>query len=314
MKKIVLLCMISMLFCSCKIIKQIDFSLKGNRMSKKAEEVYNYGEKIHFVLEENAIFIPCKLDGVMQFLHYDSQIGGFLRENISGNMEFPKCEKTIKLRTKTKANHRVLFKIGLKYYDIESDFFHFKNYTGIVTSQSNDTISSKCVLEEKLNRFAIGKDAFPNAQATMLLRFSDTTITLFNPSMSYDTTGFTLVKSMIACHALAVCLIIDSIEYAFLFDTDSKEFISLSQYEKYQKEHDTPIVSSKTQNDGKIIIDTLIRQQIDVATMGDSIAIKGDILFRKKSSQPVVGMKFISCFDWIIDINEEKIYAKQIKR
>jgi hypothetical protein len=178
-----------MALCSCTIIKQVSFASKANRMDKKTEATYHYSEKHSFVLSESAIFIPCEIDGTAHLLCYDSQIGGFLRENISGNGLFPKCKKTIKLRTKTKENQSVIYKIGLKYYDVESDFFHFKDFVGLAMSQSNDTTLSKDPSDNNMSRFFIGGDAFPNRDANMLLSFSDTTITLFDSFHLYDTTG-----------------------------------------------------------------------------------------------------------------------------
>ena len=299
--------MISVLFCSCKIIKQIDFSLKANKMMKQTEETYNYGKDFPFVFDKETILLPCKINGATQLLHYDSRRGGGLHVNILGNAEFPQCNKTIKLRTKNSAKQRVVYKVGLKYYDVETDFFYFKNFVGIITSISNDTIT----LEDNQNRFIVGRDAFPNSEVAMLLSFSDTTITLFNPYVIYDTTVFSCVKSMFSCTGFTVYLTVDSIEYAFLFDTGSKTSLSLPKYEKHKKENDIFVANYSKQDISNTVIDTLIMQQTNTITMGDLNDISGNILYKKKLSQPVMGMAFISRFDWIIDTNKKKIYVKK---
>ena len=328
---------VAVLFFSCGIIKQIDFAIKGVRMIKKSEETYYYGKKISFVLYKDAIFIPCKINDTMSLVYYDSEMSGMnvrhglLREEISGNAKLPKCNKTIKLRAKNDSNQRVVIKSGLKYYNLESDFFYFKNLVGVITSVSNDTITSECIFEKKQNRFTIGKDVFPNRKGSMLLNFSDTTITLLDSISTYDTTGFTFVKSLNSCEGLTICLTIDSIEYAFVFNTGFSGFLSLPQYakhrkclivdgnfkcdhfyvqyEKHKKENDMLIVSYREQN----IIDTLITQQTNTITMGDWDSISGEIHYVKKLTRPVMGMEFISHFDWIIDIYKQKIYVKKIK-
>ena len=301
MKKLLFLYIALALFCSCQIIKQIDFALKANRMTKKSEENHNYGESNSFVLDANFISIPCRINNTTHFLFYDTKIGGLLHESIPYNEEFPQCRKTVKLRTKNSLNQTTYFKVGLKYYDLESDFFYFKNFVGIVTSQSNDSVTQKYISENHPYRFAIGRDAFPNKDVTMLLSFSDTTITLFEPNYKYDTTGFSLVKSLYTCRGITVCLLVDSIEYDFRFDTGSKEFLSLPQYEKHKKENEISV------------IDTLHIQQTNTITIGDLISQAENIHYSQKTTQPVLGMKFISYFDWIIDINKGKIYVKQVK-
>jgi len=230
------------------------------------------------------------------------------------------------LPLKNSLNHRIIFKSGLKYYNVESDFFHFKNLVGELAFASNDTI-----LEKNPNKFAIGKDIFLDRKNTMLLSFSDTTITLFDSNNVYDTTGFTFVKSLNTCNGFEVCLTVDSLEYAFLFDTGSKDFLVMPQYrrhrkclivdgnvkcdyfyiqyEKHKKENDILVTSCKQRN----AIDTLIVQQTNAIKIGNLDSIVGKIIYTKKTMQPTIGMPFISHFDWIIDINNGKMYAKQTK-
>ena len=318
-----------MLFCSCGIIKQVDFVLKGSRMTKKTKETYHYNKKKSFVLDKDSIFIPCKINDTAYLVYYDIEMSGIsvmkglLCEKISGNAELPKCNKTIKLRTKINSNSRIIYKSGLKYYDIESDFFNFKNLMGVVTSVSNNTIIP--------NRFIIGQDIFPNRKNTMFLSFSDTTIMLLDSVSMYDTTDFTFAKSLFTCRGLEIWLTIDSIEYSFLFNTDSKGFLSIPQYaehqkcsiidgkikcdnfyvqyEKHKKENDMFITRYKEQN----LIDTLITQQTNTIRIGCLDSISGEIHYIKRSTRPIIGMQFISQFDWIIDMYKQKIYVKKIK-
>ncbi|MDR1112202.1 MAG: hypothetical protein LBL18_00345 [Bacteroidales bacterium] len=197
-------------------------------MAEKMEKTYNYGKKLPFILERGAIFIPCKINGTTHLVRYSAKSrmnimgGGGLREKISDNDKFPQCNKTIKLRTNT-----YVLKCGIRYYDMESDFFRFKNFAGVVTSLSNDTAKYTC---ERKPRFVIGRTYFPDRKDAMLLSFSDTTITLFDSCNIYDTTGFTLLKSDNSCGTLTVYLTVDSVECKFIFSADSPEFLSLPQY------------------------------------------------------------------------------------
>jgi len=340
MKKFLLYSVLIVLFNSCAVfsflgnmakepsaLKQIDFCFKGMKMMKKTEQTYYYGQKFPFILDENAMFIPCKINDTIYLVCYDSDMSGmsvkhgFLQEKIPYNAELPKSNKTVKLKEKTDSKEKILMKSGLKYYDIASDFFQIKNLVGVATSASNDTIISEYGSEK--TPFTIGQDALFNWANTMILSFSDTTITLLDSNNTYDTTGFTLIKSLHTCRGRTICLTIDSIEYAFLFKTGYKEFLSLQHYgksqncvspdkcdyfyvdyESHKKENDTYMVSFK---------DTMIVQQTNAVTMGGFDSITGNILYSNKITHPVMGMAFISQFDWIIDMNKEKIYAKKIK-
>ena len=350
MKKVLLYSVLSILLSSCKVfsflgeaakepsaIKQIDFCLKGMRMMKKMDLNYYYGKKSPFVFENNAIFIPCKINDTTYLVFYENgSIGlgttlGFLTEKISGNVELPKCNKTIKLKKERKMKNKIFIKSGLKYYDVESDFFNFKNLVSVVTSTSNDTIISKSASEKSQNRFVMNDILFDNV---MFLSFSDTTITLFDSISVYDTTGYTFVKSLSLCTGFTIFLTVDSIEYAFLFSTVSKEFLSLPQYkkcsqcsmvdnnfkcdyafveyEKHKKEQDSVIEGFKENSIFDLVMDTMIVQQTNAITMGDLNSITGNILFSQKNEQPVMGMAFISQFDWIIDMYKQKVYVKKI--
>lgn len=84
-------------------------------------------------------------------------------------------------------------------------------------------------------------------------------------------------------------------------------------YEKHKKENDIPLLNYRKRNTSSIVADTLINQYTNTIKMGTSDFIAGNIMYRNKLVKPVMGMDFISHFDWIIDIQKEKVYVKQIK-
>ena len=337
MKKFLLYSVVSVLFCSCQIsfwtavkyspevVKEISFASKYRRMEKKTEITYYYGKKDPFVLDNKTIFIPCKINDTTHLVPYNcGDTYAVFGERISGNVEFPKTNKTVKERTIIRG---VFEKKGLKYYNIKSNFFDFKPYIGLLTSLSNDSIISKCTSENNKNRFHFGRNAFPKWKDVMLLSFSDTSITLLDSLGQYDTTGFTSVKSMFTCQGYLVCLMIDSIEYEFVFNTGNEGFLSIPQYDIYYKNGKYNYIYSNPEHekhkkdndvslkyiDNNIGIDTMIVQQTNTITFGDLDFITGNVFYTKDFFQPVMGMAFISQFDWIIDRYKEKIYAKKIK-
>jgi len=84
-------------------------------------------------------------------------------------------------------------------------------------------------------------------------------------------------------------------------------------YEKHKKENDTSMVNFWNSGMLKMVMDTMITQQTNTVTMSDLDSITGNILYSNKINHPVMGMQFISQFDWIIDRYSGKIYAKKIK-
>ena len=315
---------------SPEVVKEIDYGLKEIKMQKKEKTTYYYDKKFPFVFEKESIFIPCKINDTTHLVFYNTDGSKFninFVEHISGNAEFPKTHKTIRGRTGTKG---VTEKKGLNYYTIESDFFNFTQYVGRLISVSNDSLIPKCMSENSKNRFHIGTDAFPKWEDVMCLSFSDTSIMLLDSLGQYDTTGFTVVQSDFKCVGLAVNLMVDSIEYEFFFCTDNKDFLTIPLYdinykksdkwnyiyanplyEKHKKESDVPINYIKQDGANNPIIDTSIVQQTNTLTF-DNLDFIGGTIYYQKTQRPIMGMAFISQFDWIIDYYRGKIYAKKI--
>ena len=324
MKKIVLISVVSMLFYSCQVsfktfvkylpevTKELSYVSKEHRMNKKSETTYHYGRKSSFVLTDEGVFIPCKVNDTTCLLFYDTENNNhaFL-EQISGNAEFPKTFKTVKVRT---IIPNVTMKRGLDYYNIESDFFDFKQSVGRLFALSNDTVTPICLPENTNNRFSLSVNVFPKWGDIMLLNFSDTSITLLDSNSLYDTIGFTPIKAAYTCRGFFIWSTVDSIEYQFVFNTTSKEFLSIPQhqYAQHKKEDDIFIAKYRKTEYADMILDTAICQQTNTITMEDGNAIMGDVLYVKYLSKPVMGMAFISQFDWIID-PKGKVYAKKIK-
>jgi len=326
MKKGLLYSILCLFLCSCKGSfwikfrdnKELNYNLKEDKMDKKTEITYHYGKKIPFILDNETIFIPCKIDDSTRLLIYYSERDYNLFEKIPANAKFPKSYKTVKM-----SKQSLYVKKGLKYYNIETDFFSFKNCVGRLYATSNN-IPNK-------NNLYLCTGRFPDWKNTMLLNFSDTTITLLDSISTYDTTGFIPVKSVFSCVGILLYLQVDSIDYyRFVFSTTSKDFLSLPQqgvkavfvnedeykyvsyplYEKHKKENDVSIMRFNDKNG----LDTLIVQQTNAISMGNLNFINGTILYTKDFiDPPVMGMQFISNFDWIIDRNKKKIYAKPIK-
>jgi hypothetical protein len=339
MKKCILACVMLIFFCSCKIynpvslweaVRHMDYILTLDRMAKKTEQTYCYGQKMPFVLNDYGyIFIPCKMNDTTYLLWYDSGISGTLFEKFSGSAKFPKSRITTRQPVMA-ASGKITVKTGLRYYDVESDIFNFKKLVGEMISAPGDTMAYKCI--PMLNDACyLGLEVFPKKGDVMLLSFSDTTVMLLDSAGCYDTANFMSVKSRFYGNKIYIYLTVDSIEYEFGFDTGFNKFLSIPWYKKYkkctktactvhyeplyekhQKENDVTIVGWYVTDLSGFVIDTITMQQTNAISMGDLDSIKGNINYRKKAGKPLIGMEFISHFDWIIDRHRKRIYVKKI--
>jgi hypothetical protein len=299
-------------------VKTIDYILAYERMWKKEIKTYHYGNKSSFELNYRwLIFIPCKINGENLLVFYDSGQQDEFVESISSDTLFPKRCKTLKSTMMTYSKQSITMIRGLKYYYIESDFFDFNPLLGELFYMSSDTITPKCVPKStdksERGRYTLGAVAFPSYDKTMLLNFSDTSLTILDSTGIYDTTGFMPLKSKRAGYWYYVSLTVDSVEYDFLFDTGSELFLSLPNYEKHKKDDDIHIAGYWGKDLAGLVIDTLIEQHTNTIKMGDLDSINGTICYIKQSTMPNMGMPFISNYDWIIDAYKGKIYAKKIK-
>ena len=343
MKKVLTYSILGMFFSSCQVsfwtfmkyspevVKELSYTSKEIKMEKKTAVTYHYGKKFPFVFGNGSVFIPCNINDTAHLVFYNTDGSGFninFIEQISGNVKFPKTCKTVKERTGIKG---VTVKKGLNYYNITSDFFDFKQYVGRLQSISNDSLISKCMLENDKNRFHLGTDAFPKWSDVMFLNFSDTSIMLLDSLGQYDTTGFIAFQSDFRCIGLVVRLAVDSVEYNFFLHTNNKDFLTIPQYkqiclkngkceylysnppyEKHKKESDISINHIKRDDFNNLVIDTFIVQQTNTIKLGNLDSMKCNIYYQK-IDRPIMGMAFISQFDWIIDCYRGKMYAKKIK-
>lgn len=200
-------------------------------------------------------------------------------------------------------------------------------------AKKNFTVNLKTVLFESDNKIVtllpmpkskcskspikgiIGLDCFFNQDYPLLLNFSDGKICNIDQAemqSRLDVKGYREVKSQCRLNSIYVYLTLAGKEYKFTFDTgysgqlilpsDSK--IDWDIYNKMELEGSL-FVSATSITSG---LETYF-EKVPVVMAGQKLSVKPVVSETVKSH--LLGIQFIKGFDWIIDYNHNKVYAKR---
>lgn len=164
----------------------------------------------------------------------------------------------------------------------------------------------------------VGLQMLPNYYQTLCLNFSDSTIQILDSNTIYDTTGYYRVPALFCSRDGAqhysiprITLKIDSMDVDFLFDTGADICLAVKGHASHAKENDIACTGKIGRDASGIVIDTTFLQSAHIHTFGndtDSVWI----CYMQNLSLNVIGLEFISCYDWIIDRNQKKMFAKRV--
>ena len=294
--------------------KTIRLALKDNRLTKKEIITYNY-EKHPFVLHSNRILLPCVIDGKADTLFFDTGYNGNLQEQISSPDSFPM--KPILTQSYTTFSGKKWIKRGLSVHTVETPWVEIKNHVCMVIC-NNFQIKEYCEGKGKMDYRLVGLSMLPNYYQTLCLNFSDSTIQILDSNTIYDTTGYHRVPALFCSrdgtqhyNIPRITLQIDSQDVDFLFDTGAGLCLAVKGYASHAKENDIACTGKIGRDASGIVTDTTYLQSAYIPTFSndtDSVWI----CYMQNISLNVMGLEFISCYDWIIDRKQEKMFAKRV--
>lgn len=294
--------------------KIIRFGLKDERLTKKEIITYNY-ERHPFVLHSNRILLPCVIDGTADTLFFDTGCSGSLQEHVSSPDSFPM--KPVLTQSAITFSRTIWKKTGLSVHTVETPWVAIKNHVCMVSCNNFQT-KEYCTGKSKMDYRMVGLQMLPNYYQTLCLNFSDSTIQILDSNTIYDTTGYYRVPALFCSRDGAqyysiprITLKIDSLDVDFLFDTGADICLALKEYATHAKENDIACVGKIGRDASGIVIDTTFLQSAHIHTFGndtDSVWI----CYMQNLSLNVIGLEFISCYDWIIDRNQKKMFAKRV--
>ena len=294
--------------------KTIRLGLKDSRLTKKEIITYNY-EKHPFVLSSGQILLPCTIDGTADTLFFDTGYNGSLHEYISSPDSFPM--KPILTQSTTTFSGTIWEKKGLSVHTVETPWVSIKNHVCMV-SCNNFHPKEHCTGKSRSDYRMVGLQTLPNYYQTLCLNFSDTTIQLLDSNTLYDTTGYHHVPALFTSRdgrqnyiIPFITLQIDSQNVDFLFDTGAGICLAVKGYAAHAKENDIAFTGRIGRDASGIVTDTTHIQSAYIPTFGqDTDAVW--ISYMEHISHHVMGLDFISCYDWIIDRNNKAVFAKRI--
>ncbi len=153
--------------------------------------------------------------------------------------------------------------------------------------------------------------------STLILDFENNKISLYNDSVAISKIskeGYSLVKSSPYKRSkiFNLHLSVDSVESPFLFDTGAPITIMSSEHYK-TKDGDQIIEGSIAHDIGGTAPegDNYISDR--EFKISDNLSLTNNVTYINNLENNVLGMNFISRFNWIIDYKNNEVYCKPIK-
>ncbi len=313
-KTIVVLMSGIFLFSSCSTlidgVREINYMLKYMRLEKKTTTTYFY--QTQRFLYDDAIYFPCIVNGMEDTLFFDTGGMGKIMERVNNDTVL-KIRPIRKVRFKT-ATNTIEQKSGMSILNITTPWQKSEKLIGEIL-YNNVFDAPACMGESsKLNKKMASMDFMTAKNQTLLINFSDTTITLLDSNMVYDTTDYIRLNAYfkLAKKYPIVRLDIDDTIYDFYFDTGSNANLILGDSGMVAKENDRILFGYLGKDISGNICDSVICRMSTVK-MDNEYSCQEEIMHIKSFNHNNMGMQFISHYDWILDRNNSKIYAKLIR-
>ena len=294
--------------------KIIRLALKDNRLTKKEIITYNY-DKHSFILLPDRIMLPCLIDGHGDTLFFDTGYNGSLHEYIDSPDKFPM--KPILTQSTIAFSKTIWEKKSISVHTVESPWVTIQNHVCMVSCNNFQTMEY-CNKKSKRGYKMVGLQMLPSYFQTLCLNFSDTTIQLTDSNSLYDTIGYHRVPALFSSRdgtqyykIPRITLQIDSLDVDFLFDTGAGLCLAANNYNAHTKSNDIKVIGELGRDASGTVYDTIHLQTSSIHTFGnatDTVLI----CYFSHLTENVMGLDFISGYDWIIDYHRNRVYAKQV--
>ncbi|OQA90914.1 MAG: hypothetical protein BWY27_00725 [Bacteroidetes bacterium ADurb.Bin234] len=302
-----LLIIIIFLCQSCLINKE---SRERLRISKKSHITYKEGCQKFFYYGNN-ILLTANVDVIVDTVLFDTGFYTYI-----STIVFDDTNTTKKRKTQIKAingTNTVFYDFFAQ--DVSCDLFQAVDCLGEIIYFSSDNYPSH--IRHKLSRYKmVGLPLIQGYFNTLEINFSDSTLCVFEKG-HYDTTDYLRIKSDFFITLKKVYLTINNIEYGFIFDTGFSGglLMNKSEYQHHMDSTDILFEGIFAYGlNGPIISDTNIlkcHKQNVYYTKSDSLIVN-NLTFVENVDNNVMGIHFISQFDWIIDPFQEVVYVKPL--
>ena len=290
-------------------VREINYMLKYMRLDKKTTTEYYY-QQHGFLYYNDAIYIPCIVNGTEDTLLFDTGGMGTLVERAIADTAFHvRPVRKIRIKTATKVIEQ---KSGMNVCNIETPWRKSEKLLGEIL-YNNIFDASSCTTEfSKLRKKTVSLDFMASKKQTLLINFSDTTIALLDSNMVYDTIGFVRLNAYFKLGTPVIRVSMDDSIHDFYFDTGSNGELMLNNSNLTVTENDRILYGYIGEDISGSIYDSVIFRMSTIKT-DTNYPHQCEVSYVKSLNHNNMGMKFISHYDWIIDRKNSRVYAKLIR-
>lgn len=301
MRKILFIIITCITIQSCtvvQVISTIPTVSKIQKIKKNQKELFKNNSQ-QFVYKNNRILLPTIINGQVDTLLFDSGYSGDFFQ-IENNIK-PIKDSCVKLRV---SSHYVKEKLYVKLLsiNIENDLMKWNNHIGMEI-YTNKPCSNKqyCTLGVSVLDTVI-----------MLLNFDDKKISIFEDACIKKDDYFE-VKSSFKYNVISLFLTVDATEYKFIFDTGSP--INLLNIKDYKHKENSDIVyeGHLLEDISGVKFDQTNIVSKPIFHMNKNYCLESKSIYLPDINDNIIGMSFISKFNWIIDYKNKKVYVKPRK-
>lgn len=296
MKKILLVVLICSINQSCTVIDLVsNIPLVNNIQSIKKdqkESIKNNSQT--FVYSENRILLPSIVNGEKDTLLFDTGYNGdFIR--IENNTE-PIKDSCFKLKVSSHYSRDKIF-VKLLRLDLENDLMKWTKHIGMETYVDVPCYSKQYPV--------LGVASLDTVK--VLINFDEGRISIYEDTCEISE-SYLGVRSSFENNIISLFLKVDSSELKCIFDTGSP--INLLKMEHYNKEKINDIIY-----EGLLLLDikgmnfdqTNILSKLNFC-INNYNHLESEVMFASDIKDNIIGMSFISKFNWIIDYKNKMVY------
>jgi hypothetical protein len=298
-------------FQSCQIVHNL-FSKQiwERHRLRKQVEIERYNTCQDFIFSNGSIYLPVLLNGKKDTLQFDSGTGSYMTVISYGDTNGLSKAGKVKIALPDGINDMY---VSLDTCSLECSVF--KGSGCVVEKIIIPYMPIPCIPELSLKRSFLGVDLLPNPVSHKVVFFDFENYRMcFSDTIDRDLSEYIQLKAKLIGTRIKIYLTIDGREEEFLFDTGCGYGLLMNRKKTTFKEGDILLEGSTGFTmaglSGK---DTSIFRKEEIFCAENVSFEMEDIHYSLDVHNSLMGMSFISQFNWIIDYKNNRIFVKKLQ-